>query len=333
MPLAALTYASRRERGALLAAAAAGWVSIGLVSQYSRAIEPATPEPLHVGEIGGPDDIEFFRDRLPASAERDLLVAIAYHTAGDLTEAERRYRNLPQFAVSWNNLGVVLSRTRRADEAQQAFGRALEIAPDLAEAILNTDGLPRSLETELHQKYAPVRKMIAVPDREVVLRAFLDRDWTGRYRLALWGPLRDLRRGPVDLRPARVAAIPALRPIVLLIALGAAVLAIVPRRPAPSAAATPFDYVAPGLSPSWNWAAGPVLVLWCLLVTMLVLDAALGSPYVTTWRLQPDLVGTFGLLPASAAGLEGIDAPSATIGAFALLLWLANWAVVRRARR
>jgi tetratricopeptide (TPR) repeat protein len=50
-------------------------------------------------------------------------------------------RDFPDNADDWNNLGFVLARRRDWDEAERAFTRALEIAPDLATAERNLTGL------------------------------------------------------------------------------------------------------------------------------------------------------------------------------------------------
>ena len=329
-----LGAASGSERAALLIVAAAGWLSAGAASAYLRVIETSNAQPIHVGEIGGPDDIAFFRDRLPPSPERDLLVAIAHHTSGDLTEAERRYRELPQFAESWNNLGVILARTRRGSDAQPAFAQALKMAPNLAEAVLNTDGLPKTLETELHQQYAPVRKMIAVPTREVFLRATLGDEWTGRYRMMVLGPFRDLPllRSRAGIPATSVMGL--VRPAAFALAIVAAavfLLALFRRgRPAVERSSPMLERLTPGIAPAWGWAGGPVLLVWCVVISALALWGWQGSPYPLTVQLQPDLVRTFGLLPGDGS-LADINPSLFVTGAAAVALFLANWVLVARA--
>jgi tetratricopeptide (TPR) repeat protein len=331
-----LARASGRERATLVLMAAAAWLSVGLAGVYLRAIERAQAEPLHVGEIGGPDDIAFFSGRLPESPERDLLAAIAYQMTGDLTESERRYRLLPQFAVSWNNLGVVLTRTRRADEARKAFERALELAPDLPEALLNTDKLPPTLETGLHQKYAPVRKMMALPGREHVLRAYMGREWTWWYRAMVAGPLRDL--GHLRGRPGSGESIGAgaLRLGVLLLALVASAITLVApflaRGSASAPLPRPWERVVPGLAPWWGWAGGPVLLLWCGSLVAIALAIAKGAGVAFTAAAGPDLVATFGLLPGAPTGTDVATPSLLTMGSLFVLLSATTWVISGRER-
>jgi tetratricopeptide (TPR) repeat protein len=331
LPLLNLAYASGQERAALLAVSAVGWMSVSLLAVYAHAIERSAAEPLHLGEIAGPDDIEYFRERLPASPERDLLLAIAHHTTGDLTEAERRYRQLPQFAVSWNNLGVILARTRRADEAQQAFQRALALSPTLAEATLNTGGLPKSFEAEMHQQYAPVRKMIALPDREHLLRAHLGREWTDRYR-AMWrGPLGDFLRTGLRWRVEAATWLGRARLLsvaMAILALAICVVAPLVRSVPPMAMPLPvIERVVPGLSPAWGWAGGPMLLAWCALLLALVTSIG-WTPAVFAQPAQPDVIGAFGLLPAGAGAAEGSSL--APLGVAAVAIWAGNVALLRR---
>src|SRR5215470_1327529 len=60
---------------------------------------------------------------------------------GDWTIAEAEYRAAltlaPQWAEVWVNLGVVLNRQEKSDEAIKAFTRAAQLKPGLTAAYLN----------------------------------------------------------------------------------------------------------------------------------------------------------------------------------------------------
>jgi tetratricopeptide (TPR) repeat protein len=342
-------YWSRRERASLLVIASAGWLSIGPAALHLQVLEQASSDPIHVGEIGGPDDITSIRNRMPPSAERDLLLAIAYHSTGELAEAERAYRALPQFAESWNNLGVILAGSGRAAEARLAFAHALEILPGLPEAALNTGGAPQNLATEMHRKYVPEMMMLALPGREHFLRAAMGPMWTERHWRSLLGPLpelRDLQRGVsgpallarVSRRPFNAFWMPTgLVGLALLAALGLALAlwAFIPFRDVTiplGRVARVLEFVLPGVSPSWRWVGGLVLLISSVLVLMLSLHLATGSPYLLTRLLQPQLVRAFGLPPDVNVGMDDVNPPVvATAGALGFI-FLANSILVRRGR-
>jgi hypothetical protein len=348
-----LEYWSRRERGALLVIAVAGWLATGLESTYLRAVHRAVSDPVRVGEIGGPDDITFMRERLPASAERDLLLAIALQTTGELGEADRAYRALPQFAESWNNLGVIQAQQGRTAEARQAFARALEISPTLPEAVLNTGGAPQSQATEVHQKYVPGTPMIALPGREHFFRAYLGAAWTGRYWRSLGGPLAELadlwRQEIAGHGPALVvgrlfrflpdAALPTgwIGVMILLVAgLSLGSWAFVPFREVtqpPGKFARVLELMLPGISPSWRWMGGAALLMSCVLAIALVLLVTYGSPYVLSRAAEFGLMRVFGLIPDARADLVAdIRAQIALLIAMLGALVAANWFLIRKER-
>jgi predicted O-linked N-acetylglucosamine transferase (SPINDLY family) len=68
--------------------------------------------------------------------EQDYALAVEAHRAGDLLEAERRYRKLlendPRHAAAWRYLGSVLCQKGRYDEGASAFRTHLTLWPDAA---------------------------------------------------------------------------------------------------------------------------------------------------------------------------------------------------------
>ena len=69
----------------------------------------------------------------PKRAEARLAVGDLLLEKGDLQGAEAQYRAVlqqnPQSDVAWNNLGLVLMRTNRVNEAIRALERAVALNP------------------------------------------------------------------------------------------------------------------------------------------------------------------------------------------------------------
>lgn len=183
-------YWSRPERFAFLTILLAGWFAVGFAGQYIQAIlrMAARPISMTMGSYAGPVTAWYLENRLPATPERDLLLAFSYQQSGENDKAERLYRSLPNFAESWNNLGVILKTAGKEQEARQAFEHALQLDPGLAEAALNLGRSPQSYWTELHQKYLPGRTMLAPPRKEYTLRTYLGGSFAQLCRRALGGP-------------------------------------------------------------------------------------------------------------------------------------------------
>ena len=184
-------YWSRVERFSFSIMVFILWVAIGLCGQDLQAILRRTSAPLGamMGNFGGPETVNMFEsDRLPPSPYRDFLLAFAYQEDGQKEKAEELYRRLPQFAESWNNLGVILKSAGKGTEAKQAFEKALELDPTLSEAALNLGRPPADLWAEMHQKYLPGQPMLAPPRGIQWDRAFLGGSPAKIYLRALLGP-------------------------------------------------------------------------------------------------------------------------------------------------
>ncbi len=183
-----LTYWSRAERWALLLMAVLGWATMGVAGLDAAAFMRAFRAPItsQNGTYDGPIVRGHFQS-LPASPERDLLLAMSYQQGGDSRRAEDLYRRLPQYAESWNNLGAILKRRTREQEAREAFQRALQIDPQLHEARLNLDGSTPDLWTELHKRYVPVRPMLAIARPQQLQAAYRG---GSHWRPLAWSALR-----------------------------------------------------------------------------------------------------------------------------------------------
>lgn len=83
----------------------------------------------------------------PSEVDRAFAAAVAKHQAGDLPAAEKLYRDLlaavPTHAPSWCNLGVVLIRANRLDEAGACYTTALRVSPGYPDAHFNLGNLYR----------------------------------------------------------------------------------------------------------------------------------------------------------------------------------------------
>ncbi len=183
-----LRYWTRRERLVLLLIVVAGWLAVGMAGVYAAAFARNTFAPAAVknGNYAG-QNARWHLQRLPASPERNLLLGIAYQQGGDSRRAEETYRKLPQFAEAWNNIGVLLARRRRSDEARQAFQRALQISPQLSEAAFNADGSTPDFWAALHRQYLPDKPMLAVARARQLRTAYIG---GSGLRFYLWSALR-----------------------------------------------------------------------------------------------------------------------------------------------
>lgn len=184
-------YWSRRQRIAFFSIVFLGWFGVGVSGQYVGAILRQSSAPLSTaaGSLGGPATIAMFSRGLPASHQRDLMLAIAYQQDGQLDKAEALYRKLPQFAESWNNLGVILKQMGKNEEAKAAFEKALSMDPKMAEAALNLGHPPSDFWTEQHQKYLPGQPMLAPPSQAHAQSAFIGGSMATVFLRALAGPM------------------------------------------------------------------------------------------------------------------------------------------------
>ena len=181
---------SRRERFAFFTIVLVGWVSVGVAGQYIAGILRGATLPVSAGagNYGGPVTIDAVEQTLPASPQRDLLMAIACQQDGRLDKAESLYRATLQFAESWNNLGVILKQKGNDGEARAAFEKALALDPAMAEAALNLGRPPNDFWTEQHQKFLPGRPMLAPPRAAHIMAAVMGGTRAALYLRALEGP-------------------------------------------------------------------------------------------------------------------------------------------------
>ena len=127
---------------------------------------------MRAGSLFSANSIESLESGVPGNPERDLLLAIAYQRDGQSERAAKLYQSLPQFAESWNNLGVLLKDSGKTEESRRAFEEALQQRADFPEAEWNLGKPARGDWVKLHEQYVPDKPMMTVPSRGQVLKAY-----------------------------------------------------------------------------------------------------------------------------------------------------------------
>jgi tetratricopeptide (TPR) repeat protein len=340
-----LEYWSRRQRVAFLILILVAWYAVGLAGGITAGILKGAAAPLSMGagSLAGPVNIDYLEDQLAATPQRDLLLALAYQQDGQKEKAERLYRGLPQFAESWNNLGVLLKEEGRQQEARQAFERALQIAPDLAEAALNLGspaGAPRSTSTELHQKYLPGRPMLAPPRGTTLLEALLGSSMARAYLRALAGPLGgwgwSLGGLGTFLSGVSMGAGGAFIPVAALL-FALVLVFLIPSREVTQPAGR-MHWIAetlfPGTSPWWHVFGGVALLTWVYLVVQLVAIVRIGTAYFVSGIAIPNLSRSYGVPEASMREIYRLvlNPPWEWIYLAPVVLFAVNLLIVLRGR-
>jgi hypothetical protein len=201
--------------------------------------------------------------------------------------------------------------------------------------VFNSTGEARDSHTETFRKYAPDRKMIAIPGRERFLRGYLGSVWTSRYARSLMGPLDAYAYGrgagyfdPALFAPTKLGGIGL---GVLLIA-ALVLLAFVRYQDvsvAPGRVAASLEWVFPGTSPAWRWAGAPVLVAWATLALATILQLTIASPYLLISAWLPGVLRAFGY-PNNHLDL---NPPMTLLVTGLAVLWLANVVAIKAASR
>ncbi len=302
-------YWDRWERTTVLLLVLTFWIGFAFFSAFAlRTLNAArTPITPFEGNWAGAGSRHFL-ETLPASPERDLIRALSAQQSGDFAAAEKIYRVLPDFAESWNNLGVILKQQGKEGDARQAFAKALDVDPQLNEAALNLGLGARDLWTTQYQHYFPGRPMIAVPRTENYLHAFQGGSLPSAMLLAMTHPVESLtfvqlfRGDNQSSTPILVMLILALAGLLLAIS----VVTVVPRRdvtlPPPNTQWI-WEALVPGLGRAWGPLGIVVLLVWCYLPIQLGLFAKYGTPYVITLLSVPSLVRNYGVEPFPLSAL------------------------------
>jgi len=335
-------YWSLNQRIGFFTIAAVAWLAAGVVSNVMTCIAKVSSAPVTFGSgsLAGPETAWFLESQLPKSPARDFILAMAYQQDGRTKDAESLYRSLPEFAESWNNLGVLLKNAGRAEEARKAFERALQIDPTLAEAALNLGHRPKTLWTELHEKYLPGRPMMTPPKREQILEAFFGGPITKIVLRTLAGPFSG-RFAPGEIFfeegvwLTRRSTIVMTVLLVVLLAIAASILLLVPAREVtqpPRSTQFLWEILFPGTSPVWSFLGGLVTVAWCCFLLQWIVLFRRGIPYPVTSLAMPNLM--FSGVPGNVEDTRRLINPSwIWIYAMPVLLIVLNFILVMRRRR
>jgi tetratricopeptide (TPR) repeat protein len=334
-----LEYWSRRDRFGFLLMVLAAWLAVGMLANCVQGIlrVAGAPVALATGNLAGPMNTWWLENRLPQSPERDLWLAVSYHRSGENEKAERLYRSLPQSAIASNNLGVLLKDSGREAEAQQAWRRALELDPSLAEAALNLGQPPASLWTEFHREYNPGRPMLAPPPMASLARAAMGGSWTGAYTRLLAGPFR---LQEVQKATGTQVAKPLPFFFLLVMALALAMNFLIPSREvtvAPSPRHAVWETLLPGTSPTWGIMGGLLLWWWMYFLVQGLLLAWKDTSRILTFITIPNLSRNYavpGLTMEELLRIGGPINPGWTwVLVVPLVIFAVNFYLVWRGRR
>ena len=329
-------YWSRGERISWLVFVLAAWGAFLIFEGFGAGVLNRARAPISgaSGTWAGEGN-QYYLKSLPWSPERELLLGLSAQQGGQFSEAEQIYRGL-QFAESWNNLGVLLRQQHKEDEAAQAFRRALELDPQLAEATLNLGKGATDSWTTQYQRYYPGRPMIAVPRTAHNERAFLGGSVLRSAFRVVSRPFEIIQLIH-HLEDEEGPSIPSLMGM-LVFALFGLLFAILLVTVAPKREVTVppgkrewiWSALVPGLGPHWGVLSCLVLLAWSYLLIQLVLFLKLGSPYVITLISIPNLARSYGVLSAPLMG--GLNPGWFAIYAAPALLFAVNALLVLRNR-
>ncbi len=306
-----IQYWSMPQRIGFVLTFVLAWFCYGWMGQ---SMAPAmlmgeVPISMASGSLAAPSTQQFLQHRLAATPERDFLMALSFQQGGDYTAASQLYQRLPQYAESWNNLGVILRMQGREADAAGAFQKALQLDPALAEAAFNLGRPTSNYWTQIHQQYVPNTPMLAPPPRRVWMNAFAGGTLSRRLALASLGPLRPWHWNTDSM----VVTTGAAKASSVLWALGQIALYLIillfifPRRPvqqAPGIGGKILGILFPGTAREWSYAGGLVLVGWIFLLLQLILTKWVGSPYIMSYIALPNLVRSYG---AGTSPMEGVS--------------------------
>ena len=197
-------------------------------------------------------------------------MAFSLQQSGDLIGADTLYRKAPGYAESWNNLGVIWQQQGKAGEARAAFGKALQLAPSLAEASLNLGQRPSNYWTQTHEKYMPGTAMLAIPSQRAWRVAYVG---SLRQRLvnAAQGPLLPWTFDSEKLEAVRYPAttesvVRAFLSLLFAVCLLHFFFPTLPVREKPGPFGQVLEITFPGTAREWGCASGAVFFLWMFLV-------------------------------------------------------------------
>lgn len=319
-------YWRRSERLAFLLLVAIAWLADGFAGAALRDSSSFSLRYLYqmrTGMLLAFNSIQTLDAPTNRNPERDLLLAIAYQRDRQPAEAEKLYRSLPQFAESWNNLGVLLKNSGESEESRSAFERALELKPEFPEAEWNLGRPARGEWVKAHERYVPDKAMMTVPSREQVLRAY-----GVKGRLAYWtsilnGPLNNSEVDNFNRPEGRLRS-----GFLIFLAAGALILIFV--RPREVQVAPPkyqviLELLFPGTARIWGALGGILLGVACYF------SSALWPLRWTRFYIYYSFASNVRRFPLPLGSIkEGVEAISSPVPSFwwLVVLLAVNAAVV-----
>lgn len=334
---------SLAQRVAFLSIVLVAWVGLGIEAGLLRGVSrvAATPLPLTMGSLAGQVPAWYLESRVPASPQRDLMIAFAHQQNGQLDQAERLYRSLPDFAESWNNLGLILRSKGKEPEAKQAFEKGLQLDPALGEAALNLGRPPQGIWVEQYARYFPGRPMLAPPKPERISASLLGGSFSKICLRGLAGPFADWEAfgtvlfisgsGSEDALAADIFVT-----LVLAVSVLAVALLFMPRKAVTEAPPRGFvipEVLFPGLTRAWGFLGGWALVAWSFFLLQGFLVVKIGTPYILTAIAQPNVTRIYNLPPGADVSSNLFNPPWTWTFFAPLALFVINFILVMMARR
>jgi hypothetical protein len=337
-------YWTRGQRFGFVLLAVLFWLLVGYGRTRTATILRSAEAPLATfsGSLAGARTRDYFAS-LPASPERDLLIAVSDQHSGEAAKAEVEYRLLPQFAESWNNLGALLAATGKSEDAKQAYEHALQVKPGFPEALHNLGRPVKDEWIQVHDQYLPNQPILAVPTGAQFRTAFSgSREF--RIKQTLKGPLGEGEGllkllGGIEDTPGPLLEIPTGTgaDVVYLLLLLASLALLVRRprtvsRPGGKISAV-FEMLFPGTNPRWGLLGGLATLTWLYLVIQAVLIYMFNTPYVLEGIAFPNTVRVYGVPADGMAMLVALGPSKLVAYGLPALLFLVNLGIVVGQRR
>jgi hypothetical protein len=291
--------------------------------------------------------LQYLESREVKTPETNLYLAVAYQQSGQDEKAAELYRTLPEYAESWNNLGVLQKKAGKDQDARQSFQHALDLDPNLNEASFNLGQPPQGLWTALHQKYLPGRAMLAPPRADRLIKMFLGIPFYLAVIVgALFGPAFGAWLGYGNLFSFTTligGVAPGLDPVgqaVSYLLIAAMIFSVIMlfRRPRPvndkpGGGMTVLEFLFPGISPGWSIFGGLVLMAWCQFLVGDYLLFYHSSPYIMTFISLPNLERTYPVPGAIAFAMQQLKPGALLVYWVPAVLLVLNGLIVLRSKR
>jgi hypothetical protein len=262
----------------------------------------ATPVGVWMGNLAAPQ-ARMTLEKMPESSARNLLLAISMQQSGDSDHALRIYLGQPQYAVAWNNLGVIYRERGDETRARSAFEEALQVDPELNEAKLNLGHVTSDPWTKQFKQLRPGAPMMAPARGAEVREAYLGMSEQRLWVVALLGPMvKGLANVPnlfsifSTLGEDVYLPVPlfAIAPTMLILAI--LLMFFFPYREvtqAPPRWLYGLELVAPGTARPWGLAGALAIATWGSYLYMAAWIIKIKTPFVLTYLATPNLARAY----------------------------------------